>query len=68
MLCDWTCLSWLFTGGTSRCRGSASENRPMALVSQEAIVAACGEAAHHLKPYQVLSGSQVFVQAKFMKC
>ena len=38
----------------------------MALVSQEALVAACGEAAHHLKPYQVLSGSIGFIQAKVL--
>lgn len=46
---------------TSCCRCSPSDDRPLALVSQEALVAACGEAANHLKPYQVLS-EQFFLQ------
>ncbi|KAL3132188.1 hypothetical protein ABBQ32_008788 [Trebouxia sp. C0010 RCD-2024] len=35
-------------------RNSPSEDRPPALVSHEALVAACGEAAKTLKPYQVV--------------
>ena len=54
----------LFNRYASCCRCSASEDRPVALVSQEALVAACGEAARHLKPYQVLPGSIVLLQAK----